>query len=131
LAAPSAADGPAADHYYRRLADSLHPRRDIDNWHTRIVGIVGHTDDVTDRLAKRLARLNRQGPAADQLLTQAAAQQPLPDDHATATLAYRIHALIPPTHRRQLHHDQAPTQRHEPPTAGRPSPQRDGPSLEI
>jgi conjugative relaxase-like TrwC/TraI family protein len=131
LTAPSAAEGMAAVLYYRRLADILYPRRDIDDWHTRIVEIVGHTDDVTDRLAKRLARLDRQGLDAAQLLTQAAAQQPLPDEHATATLAYRIHALIPATHRRQPHHDPAPTQRHEPPTAGAPGPQRDGPALGI
>ncbi|MGI8523447.1 MAG: hypothetical protein ACR2K3_09095 [Nocardioides sp.] len=69
-------------------------------WETRIVDYVGRRDEHTTALAKRLDELQRHGIDAEQMLDLAAARKPLPADHPTSALAYRIRELASPRKRK-------------------------------
>lgn len=91
-------------------------------WADRIVEYVGNRDEQTGELAKYLDTLARKGIDAERVLDLAAARKPLPVDHPTAALGYRVKDLTTPRKRR-------------PPASIDPfprSPQRDGgPTLEM
>lgn len=72
----------------------------IRAWESRIVEYVGRRDDQTLLLARELDRLQRRGYDAEHLLDRAAARKRLPDDHATAALAYRVREQVSPRPRR-------------------------------
>lgn len=59
-------------------------------WADRIVEYVGKRDGQTAELAKYLDQLSRKGLDAERILGLAAARKPLPVDHPTAALAYRV-----------------------------------------
>lgn len=65
-------------------------------WEARIVDYVGHRDEHIVELAKKLDQLQRRGVDALQVLNLAVARKPLPTDHATAALAYRVRELATP-----------------------------------
>ena len=52
-------------------------------------------DQFAPQLAERLAGLSRNGQNAATLARTAAAQGPLPDDHAASALWWRVHRLLP------------------------------------
>lgn len=54
----------------------------------------------TIELAKQLDQLQRRGINAELVLDLAAARKPLPIDHPTAALAYRVRELVAPKKRR-------------------------------
>jgi len=87
---PREAGAPAA--YHRNLTARINQRYTdvVRGWESKIVEYVGRSDDQTLQLARDLDRLQRNGRDAEQLLDRAATRKPLPDDHATAALAYRI-----------------------------------------
>lgn len=62
----------------------------VRHWERLIVEHVGHRDWFTTELAERLDRLHRAGVDVPGRLEQAAAQGPLPDDEATASLWWRV-----------------------------------------
>lgn len=116
LAGP-APEAPAAAAYHRNLVTRINQRYTdvVRAWETKIVHYVGHRDDQTLKLAQRLDRLQRDGHDAEQLLHRAAARKRLPDDHATAALAYRIREQVRPKPRRaatapQRHRSLPPSQ---------------------
>ena len=86
----------------------------------RIVEYVDRRDEPTGELAKYLDQLARKGIDAERLLALAAARKPLPIDHPTAALGYRVKDLVTPRKRRP-----APSIDPFP----RPSQQQSGPSL--
>jgi len=88
---PPSQPGPATT-YWRRLIGRLNTSQSeqIRHWERVIIAHVGHRDDYTAELAHRLHQLHHIGTDIPATLTRAAALGPLPDDHATATLAYRI-----------------------------------------
>ena len=98
--APPEASAAAA--YHRNLTRRINQRYTdvVREWETKIVEYVGRRDDQTLQLAQRLDRLQREGRDAGQLLDRAAARKPLPDDHGTAALAYRIREQVRPRARR-------------------------------
>jgi len=55
---------------------------------------VGHLDDQTGQLAKYLDGLQRKGVDAERILELAIARKPLPVDHPTAALSYRVQELV-------------------------------------
>lgn len=69
-------------------------------WQRRVVEYVGQADDHTVDLARELDKLQRQGRDPERLL-RLATRRPLPDDHPTAALAYRIRRQL--TARRRGH----------------------------
>ena len=69
-------------------------------WETRIVEYVGRRDENTAELAKHLDQLQRRGVDAERMLDLAAARKPLPTDHPTSALAYRVRELVTPRKRR-------------------------------
>jgi conjugative relaxase-like TrwC/TraI family protein len=91
-------DADAAAAYHRSLTKQINHRYDevLSDWEAKIVEYVGRSDDQTLPLARELARLQRSGHNAERLLAQAAARKPLPDDHATSALAYRIKQHLKP-----------------------------------
>ncbi|HET9500577.1 MAG TPA: hypothetical protein VFO98_09965 [Marmoricola sp.] len=62
-------------------------------WETRIAEDVGHRDEQTIDLAKQIDQLQRHDIDAERVLHRAAARGPLPVDHATSALAYRVKKL--------------------------------------
>ena len=62
---------------------------------------MGHRDEHTIDLAKKLDELQRKGIDAEQVLDLAAARKPLPTDHPTSALAYRVRELVAPTRSRR------------------------------
>ena len=62
----------------------------------RVIEYVVHRDDGTLELAQMLDRLGRHGRDAERLLTRAAAGGPLPNEYASAALAYRIREHLTP-----------------------------------
>jgi len=84
--------------YHRRLTRTVNARygEALKVWEARIVDYVGHRDEHIVELAKKLDQLQRRGVDAQQVLNLAAARKPLPTDHATAALAYRVRELATP-----------------------------------
>lgn len=104
--------------YHRNLTGLINARygEAVKTWADRIVEYVGRRDEQTGELAKYLDQLARRGIDAERILDLAAARRPLPVDHPTAALGYRIKDLTTPRKRR-------------PPASIDPfprSPQRDG-----
>lgn len=97
LAGP-APEADAAAAYHRNLTGRINQRyTDIVRvWESKIVEHVGRSDDQTLQLARELDRLQRTGNDAARLLAWAATRKPLPDDHPTAALAYRIRNQLKP-----------------------------------
>ena len=84
--------------YHRRLIRTIDARHGdvLRVWETRIIDYVGMRDQHTKELAKQLDQLQRKGIDAEQVLDLAAARKPLPTDHPTAALAYRVQELVAP-----------------------------------
>ena len=94
--------GPAPDDdraaaYRRRLLNVVNSRHDesVRVWERRVVTYVGRTDEHTLDLARQLDRLQRRGFDPERLLRNAMAG-PLPQEHATSALAYRIRKAVRP-----------------------------------
>jgi hypothetical protein len=64
-----------------------------------VVQYVGRADENTLDLARELDRLRRQGHDPERLLRSAMAS-PLPEEHRTSALAYRIRKQFAPRRRR-------------------------------
>jgi len=113
-------DGEAA--YHRSLTNRINARygEAVNTWADRIVEYVGRRDQQTGELAKYLDQLSREGIDAERILDFAAARKPLPIDHPTAALSFRVKDLVTPRKRRP-----APSIDAFP----RPSQQQSGPSL--
>lgn len=94
LGPPPHDDAEAA--YHRNLTKRINARYGevLLAWQERIIAYVGHRDEQTGELAKYLDGLQRQGVAAERLLELAVARKPLPVDHPTAALAYRVKDLV-------------------------------------
>ncbi|HET8586514.1 MAG TPA: hypothetical protein VFM74_01435, partial [Candidatus Limnocylindria bacterium] len=94
LAGPSPRDDDEAA-YHRNLTNRINARygEALHAWQERIVGYVGHRDQQTGHLAKYLDGLQRKGVDAERILELAVARKPLPVDHPTAALAYRVKDL--------------------------------------
>lgn len=90
---PPTDDGEAA--YHRNLTNRINARygEALHAWQERIVDYVGHRDEQTGQLAKYLDGLQRKGVDAERMLELAVARKPLPVDHPTAALAYRVKDL--------------------------------------
>lgn len=82
--------------YHRHLIRTVNDRygEALKVWETRILDYVGHRDEHTINLARQLDQLQRRGVDAEQVLDFAAARKPLPIDHATSALAYRVRELV-------------------------------------
>ena len=91
---PPTDDGEAA--YHRNLTNRINARygEALHVWQERIAGYVGHRDEQTGQLAKYLDGLQRQGVNAERILELAVARKPLPVDHPTAALAFRVKDLV-------------------------------------
>jgi hypothetical protein len=88
--------------YHRHLTRTINARYGdaLKVWETRIVDYVGKRDEQTIELAKHLDTLQRRGIEAERVLDLAAARKPLPTDHPTSALAYRVRELVTPKKRR-------------------------------
>ncbi len=62
----------------------------VRRWEPLIVTYVGHRDDFTTEMAIRLERLHTTGADVPAQLAEAASRGPLPDDHPTASLWFRL-----------------------------------------
>ena len=100
LAGPAPNDDRAAS-YRRRLLGTVNSRYDetVRVWERRVVAYVGRADEHTLDLARELDRLGRLGRDPERLLRNAMVG-PLPDEHATSALAYRIRKQLAPKRRR-------------------------------
>lgn len=89
--------------YHRYLIRTVNARYGdvLQVWETRIIDYVGRRDEHTVELAKKLDELQRKGADAEQVLDLAAARKPLPTDHPTAALAYRVRELVAPKRSRR------------------------------
>ena len=116
IAGPPPSDDRAAT-YHRRLVNRINERYTdvIRSWEDQIIEYVGRSDEHTTDLAQALDKLQRGGQDAEQLLDRAAARGPLPDDHATAALAYRIREQVQPARRRR---PVPPVEPHQPAAPG-------------
>ena len=121
IAGPAPDDDRAAA-YRRSLIRTVNSRYDdaVHVWERRVVAYVGRADEHTLTLARELDRLKRQGRDPEPLLMRATIR-PLPSEHPTAALAYRIRKqLAPKRPRHELpgveHHRQTPS--HEAPSIG-------------
>ncbi len=113
--------GPAPDDdraaaYRRGLIRTVNSRYDdaVRGWERRVIAYVGRADEHTLTLARELDRLKRQGRDPEPLLMRASTR-PLPSEHPTAALAYRIRKQLAPKRQRHEilgvdHHRQAPSQ---------------------
>ena len=115
IAGPAPDDDRAAS-YRRRLIRTVNGRYDdaVRVWERRVVAYVGRADEHTLTLARQLDRLKRQGRDPEPLLMRASIR-PLPSEHPTAALAYRISKQLAPKrppHEAPTvdHHRQAPSQ---------------------
>lgn len=89
-------DREAAYHrHLNRRVDANH-REALKIWEARIVGYTGRHDDQTAELAEHLDEMARQGVDVGRVLDRAATRKPLPVDHPTAALAYRVRQLAGP-----------------------------------
>ena len=97
LAGPSPTDDQEAA-YHRRLTRTIGARYGdaLKVWETRIIEYVGRRDEKTTEFAKHLDQLQRRGVDAERMLDLAAARKPLPTDHPTSALAYRVRELVTP-----------------------------------
>ncbi|MGL4743756.1 MAG: hypothetical protein ACRCXL_05140 [Dermatophilaceae bacterium] len=88
--------------YHRHLAQRIGARygEAVQVWADRIVEYVGTRDEQTAELAKYLDQLARKGLDTERLLDLAAARKPLPVDHPTSALGYRVKDLATPRKRR-------------------------------
>ena len=102
LAGPPPTDDREAA-YHRHLIRTVNARYGdvLQVWETRIIDYVGHRDEHTIELAKQLDQLQRKGVDAQQVLDLAAARKPLPTDHTTAALAYRVREVVAPKRTRR------------------------------
>ncbi|MEO6714280.1 MAG: hypothetical protein ABIM89_12735 [Mycobacteriales bacterium] len=66
----------------------------VKTWADRIVEYVGNRAERTGELARYLDQLARKGIDAERILDLAAARKPLPVDHPTAALGYRVKDLV-------------------------------------
>ena len=84
--------------YHRNLTSRINARygEAVKTWADRIVEYVGRRDEQTGELAKYLDQLARKGIDAERVLDLAAARKPLPVDHPTAALAFRVKDLVTP-----------------------------------
>ncbi|WP_310963229.1 MobF family relaxase [Nocardioides terrisoli] len=100
VAGPPPDDDRAAS-YRRRLLSVVNGRYDetVRVWERRVVQYVGRADESTLDLARELGRLRRQGHDPERLLRSAMAS-PLPQEHRTSALAYRIRKQLAPRRRR-------------------------------
>lgn len=100
LTGPAPNDDRAAS-YRRGLDRAVNSRYDdaVRVWEQRVIAYVGHADEHTLDLARELDRQRRQGRDPDRLL-RSAMVGPLPDEHSTAALAYRIRKQLAPRRRR-------------------------------
>lgn len=102
LAGPPPTDDREAA-YHRHLIRTVNARYGdaLKPWETRIIEYVGRRDENTTEFAKHLDQLQRRGVDAERMLDLAAARKPLPTDHPTSALAYRVRELVTPRkHRR-------------------------------
>jgi len=83
----------AYGHRLQRQIDGCYPPS-VRRWEARVVEVVGHHDEQTLYLAHYLDGLHRGGHNPAQLLARAARRGPLPDDHTTEALAYRVQRLV-------------------------------------
>ena len=90
----------AAARYQTRLDHRLQTSQSaaLDEWRDTLAAISTAvlTDDFAPTLARRLAQLSSSGIKTRQLIDQAAAQGPLPDDHAAAALWWRMARHLTP-----------------------------------
>ena len=77
----------------QRLIDECYPPS-VRRWEACVTDVVGHHDELTLDLARYLDGLHREGHRPTQLLDRAARRGPLPDDHATEALTYRVQRLV-------------------------------------
>jgi conjugative relaxase-like TrwC/TraI family protein len=112
--------------YHRNLTNRINARYGaaLDVWQDRIAWYVGHRDEQTGHLAKYLDELQRTGVNAERILELAVSRKPLPADHPTAALAYRVRDLAIP---RKKARRPAPTM--DP--SSRPSQQQSGQGLRL
>lgn len=108
--------------YHRSLTSRINARygEAVKTWADRVVEYVGRRDEQTGEFAKYLDTLAPKGIDAARMLDLAAARKPLPVDHPTAALGYRVKDLVTPRKRR-------PAASIDP--FPRPSQQHGGPSL--
>ncbi len=99
IAGPAPDDDRAAA-FRRGLIRTVNSRHDdaVHVWERRVVAYVGQADEHTLDLARDLDRLQRKGRDPDRLLRNAMVG-PLPDEHPTAALAYRIRRQLAPKRR--------------------------------
>lgn len=121
IAGPAPDDDRAAA-YRRSLIRTVNSCYDdaVHVWERRVVAYVGCADEHTLSLARELDRLKRQGRDPEPLLMRASIR-PLPSEHPTAALAYRLRKqLARKRQRREVpgvdHHRQAPS--HQAPGIG-------------
>ena len=112
LAGPPPTDDREAA-YHRHLIRTVNARYGdvLQVWETRIIDYVGRRDEHTIDLAKHLDQLQRKGVDAEQVLDLAVARKPLPTDHATAALAYRVQELVAPKRTRRTVQSSEPFER--------------------
>jgi len=122
IAGPAPDDDRAAS-YRRSLIRTVNSRHDdaVRVWEQRIVAHVGRSDERTLDLARDLDKLHRQGRDPERLLRNAMVG-PLPDEHPTSALAYRIRKQLARSRRRP-----APVGIEQ----RRPAPTRSGPGIEM
>jgi len=115
---PPSDDGEAA--YHRHLIRTVNARYGdaLKVWEARIIEYVGHRDEHTIELAKQLDQLQRKGIDSEQVLDLAAARKPLPTDHATAALAYRVRELVTPKRTRRTVQSAEPFERSQQQSGG-------------
>jgi hypothetical protein len=99
IAGPAPDDDRAAA-FRRGLIRTVNGRHDdaVRVWEQRIVAYVGRSDERTLDLARELDRLHRQGRDPERLLRNATVR-PLPEEHPTSALAYRIRKQWAPKRR--------------------------------
>jgi conjugative relaxase-like TrwC/TraI family protein len=82
--------------YHRNLTNRINTLygEALHAWQERIVSHVAHRDEQTGQSARYLDGLQRKGVDAERMLERAVARKPLPVDHPTAALAYRVKDLV-------------------------------------
>ncbi|MGH3977272.1 MAG: hypothetical protein ACRDS9_28755, partial [Pseudonocardiaceae bacterium] len=85
-----------ATRYQRHLLRQISDRHDYTTrvWEERIVARTGHHDERTIDVARMLDQLGRSGHPAARILDLALQRGPLPQDHASSALAYRIQRIM-------------------------------------
>ncbi|RYB88961.1 DNA primase [Nocardioides glacieisoli] len=96
MTGPVPADDRAA-RYRRTLLREIHSRYDdaVRVWERRVVEYIGRPDEHTLDVARELDKVRRQGHDPERLLKRAMTR-PLPVEHPTSALAYRIRRLSRP-----------------------------------